>query len=307
MCQGCQKNSHTLMMNAEDTLENSVMNGKEAHKPLSDEEFDLLRKFIYEHTGISLADHKRALVYSRLAKRLRFHGINSYSAYYELLVDSDPDGNELGEMINAITTNKTDFYRESHHFDFLTEQIIPSIKQQAIATNDKKIRIWSTASSTGQEPYTIAMTVMDSLNDANNWDAKILATDIDTNVLAYAENGVYNQDQSEQLPEDKLQRYFRKSRGGQEGLVMAKPALKSLITFRQLNLLSDPWPIRGPFDVIFCRNVIIYFDKPTQQRLITRLGELLKPKGYLMLGHSEALHSIEHNFEHLGKNIYVLK
>ena len=307
MCQEYRNNGHTLMMNAENTLENSAMNNNAAHKPLTDEEFDLLRKFIYEHTGISLADHKRALVYSRLARRLRFHGMNSYGKYYELLIDGDPDGNELGEMISAITTNKTDFYRENHHFDFLAEQIIPSIKQQAIATNDRKIRIWSAASSTGQEPYTIAMTLLDTLDNVNNWDAKILATDIDTNVLAYAESGVYNQDQSEQLPEDKLQRYFRKSRGDQEGLIMAKPVLKSLIAFRQLNLLSEPWPIRGPFDVIFCRNVIIYFDRPTQQRLITRLSQLLKPEGYLMLGHSEALHSIEHKLEHLGKNIYVLK
>lgn len=295
------------MMNAEDTLKNQAINTMGGHKPLTDEEFNLLREFIYEHTGISLADHKRALVYSRLAKRLRFHKINSYGEYYQMLLDGDPDGQELIEMTNAITTNKTEFYRESHHFDFLADQIIPSIMQNATSTKSKKIRIWCAASSTGQEPYTIAMTLLDTLNDIKSWDSKVLATDIDTSVLTYAENGIYNQDQSAQLPEDKLQRYFQKSRGGQEGLVMAKPTLKSLITFRQLNLLSEPWPMKDPFDVIFCRNVIIYFDKPTQQRLITRMGELLNPKGYLMLGHSEALHSIEHNFEHLGKNIYVLK
>lgn len=276
------------------------------HASLSTEEFNLLREFIYEHTGISLADHKKALVYSRLAKRLRFHGLSSYADYHDMLLNKDADGHELVEMTNAITTNKTEFYREAHHFEFMSEHIVPSMKQQAVISGSKKIRMWSAASSTGQEPYTMAMSLLDSLTDYQSWDIKILATDIDTNVLAIAETGIYNQEQSEQLPEDKLRRYFQKSRGGQDGLVMAKPLIKSLVSFRQLNLLKEPWPMSSLFDVIFCRNVIIYFDKQTQQKLITRLSKMLKPKGYLMLGHSEALHSIDHDFDHLGKNIYVL-
>ncbi|MDH5650198.1 MAG: protein-glutamate O-methyltransferase CheR, partial [Gammaproteobacteria bacterium] len=163
-------------------MSNRIIDTMSGHEPLSQEEFNLLRKFIYEHTGISLADHKKALVYSRLAKRLRHHGLKTYGDYYDLLVNHDPDGKELVEMTNSITTNKTDFYRESHHFDFLANQIIPSIKQG----NGKRMRIWCAASSTGQEPYTIAMTVLDTINDIKGWDLKILATDIDTNVLAYA-------------------------------------------------------------------------------------------------------------------------
>lgn len=274
------------------------------HAPLTDREFHLIRDFIYEHTGIHLADHKRALVYSRLARRLRHYGLKSYTEYYQLIRDEDPQGKELVEMINCITTNKTEFFREAHHFEFLKETIFPEYKNQALKTGNRRVRIWCSAASTGQEPYTIAMSVRDFFGSAEGWDIKILATDIDTSVLAYAEQGTYKPEQAESLPISNIKRYFQRGRGEMEGYVTANPELKSLISYKKLNLQDNPWPMKGPFDIIFCRNVIIYFDKPAQALLVQRMNKLLRPGGHLILGHSEALHGVEHGFEHHGKNIY---
>lgn len=274
------------------------------HAPLTDKEFDKIRELIYEQTGIHLADHKRALVYSRLARRLRHHGLKSYTEYYQFVRDRDRDGREMVEMINCITTNKTEFFREPHHFDFLRDTVFPQYKDQVLQGGNRRIRIWCSAASTGQEPYTIAMTVRECFGKAEGWDIKILATDIDTSVLDYAEKGTYKPDQAESLTNSHIKRFFHRGRGDREGYVTADSELKNLIAFRKLNLQDNPWPMKGPFDIIFCRNVIIYFDKPTQNRLIHRMKDLLKPGGYLMLGHSEALHGIEHGFEHHGKNIY---
>ena len=269
---------------------------------ISDAEFRQLREFIHAHTGIALSEHKKALVCSRLSKRLRHHGLPRYSDYYVLLVENDPEGMELMAMINAITTNKTDFFREPHHFRFLAEQVFPAYKQNP--HRERPLRMWSAAASTGEEAYSLAMTAREAMPSFNEQDIRILATDIDTDVLSRAASGIYTHTQASQIPEALLRRYFLKGQGTHEGEVMAKPLLKSLVHFHWLNLLEDPWPMQEKFDVIFCRNVLIYFDKPTQQKLFQRLAGALRKDGYLMLGHSEAMHGWDNIFKPVGYSIY---
>lgn len=283
----------------------SVSLPMESEVRLSDKEFNLLRKFIFEHTRISLSDHKRALVYSRLAKRLRFHGLKTYQEYYDFLQNHDPDGHERVEMINAITTNKTSFFRESHHFDYLRDTVFPEIS--ADARNGKRtqrLRIWSAGCSTGQEPYTIAITVREFFRNSHDWDINILATDIDTNVLQRARDGVYRDDQIQDVSNRLLQSYFLRGKGDKRGMVKISDDLKSLISFQHLNLFDPSWPMKDPLDIIFCRNVIIYFNKETQYKLINRMTQNLKPGGYIILGHSESLHGLENGLVHVKKNVY---
>lgn len=275
-----------------------------AHYTITDVEFDKLRQLIYRHTGISLSDHKRALVCSRLGKRLRSLGLSSYWDYYRLVTQDDADGQELGELINAITTNKTEFFRESHHFGFLTDNVLHHVKYAISRGERPRLRIWSAGTSTGEEAYSIAMTISESIPQVGMHDIRILATDIDTRVLARAEQGVYQREQAAKIPDALLRRYFLTGRGPWAGQVMAKPALRSLIRFRHLNLNEEHWPMSGQFDVIFCRNVVIYFDKPTQTNLFRRFARYLKPDGYLMLGHSESLHNNSLGFYPVGHNIY---
>lgn len=269
---------------------------------LTDKEFCHLRDLIYAQTGIALTEHKRTLVRARLAKRLRHHNLASFSDYYHLLTEKDPDGSELIEMINCITTNKTDFFRESHHFDFLTEQVIP--EQRTLTRGQRRFRIWSAGSSTGEEAYSAAMTIREAISSDELWDVRILATDIDTRVLRHGEEGIYSFDQASRIPEHLLRRYFLRGTGENSGHVRVKPTLRQLVDFRYLNLMDESWPMRGPFDVIFCRNVIIYFDRETQRRLISRLLKLLRPDGYLFLGHSESLIGTDDAVQHVGQSIY---
>src|SRR5581483_4586430 len=258
---------------------------------LTDAEFRQLREFIYAHTGIALSEHKRALVYSRLAKRLRHHKLDCFEDYYRLLTQNDPEGDELVEMINCITTNKTDFFREPHHFRFLAEHVFPQFRARA-------------GTASGEEAYTLAMVVREAFPLSETWDIRILATDIDTRVLAYAESGEYTIEQASRIPDGLLRRYFYQGEGENAGRVQAKQVLKDLIRFRRLNFMDDPWPMRGLFDVIFCRNVIIYFDRPTQRRLVERFAQLLRPGGYLFLGHSESLIEAGHKLRHMSQSVY---
>lgn len=267
---------------------------------ITDGEFRQLRDLIHQHTGIALSDHKRALVCARLARRLRHYQFTRYAQYYELLSQDDPDGVELMEMINAITTNKTDFFREIHHFQFLAERVLPEHRQK----KTRRLRLWSAAAATGEEAYSLAMTVREAFADAPDWDIKILATDIDTRVLAHAAEGVYTAEQATHIEPALLRRYFLRGHGEFENRVRVKPALKTLLRFRQLNLLNEPWPMRAPFDIIFCRNVLIYFDKATQRRLLERMSTLLSPNGFLMLGHAEAVHGFDHLYRPVGHSIY---
>lgn len=269
---------------------------------ISDADFRQLREFIHAHTGIALSEHKKALVCSRLSKRLRHHGLQHYSGYYALLVKHDPEGTELMAMINSITTNKTDFFREPHHFRFLAEEVFPAYRRNP--NRERPLRMWSAAASTGEEAYSLAMTALDAMPSFNEKDIRILATDIDTDVLSRAASGSYTLNQVAQIPETQLRRYFLKGQGAHQGEVMAKPLLKSLVHFHWLNLQENPWPMQEKFDVIFCRNVLIYFDKPTQQELFHRLAGMLKNDGYLMLGHSEAMHGWDKTFRSVGHSIY---
>ncbi len=271
---------------------------------ITDHEFHQFRDLIHTHTGIALSDHKRALVCSRLAKRLRHHGLARFTDYYTLLTQRDPQGSELLEMINCITTNKTEFFRERDHFKFLSEQVFPALIRSTSDYRSRKVRIWSAGSSSGEEAYSLAMAALEAFPPMQGWDIKILATDIDTNMLQLGEQGRYTEEQAQGIPRALLTKYFFKGTETNAGYVMVKPSLKEVIRFRRLNLLEEPWPFRGPFDVILCRNVIIYFDQPTQKKLIARMTQVVRRNGYLLLGHSESLHTVNTGYRHAGHSIY---
>ena len=259
------------------------------------QDFDLIRALIYQRAGISLAASKQEMVYSRLARRLRATRITSFSKY---LADLEAGLNE-GEweaFTNALTTNLTSFFRESHHFPILAEHV-----------RDQKgpITVWCSASSTGEEPYSIAMTLCEAF-DTLTPPVQIIATDIDTNVLATAANGVYAMDRLDKLPADRAKRFFLRGKGEQAGLVRVRPELRQMVTFKQLNLLADSWPLSGPFDIIFCRNVMIYFDKPTQGRILSRFIPLMKPDALLFAGHSENFLYVSEALRLRGKTVYEL-
>ncbi len=261
---------------------------------LSAEEFRAIVAMVREASGIVLTSAKRELVYSRLRRRLRALNLDNFSAYLKAL--DGPDGAaERVRMINAITTNLTSFFREPHHFDYLAEEILPKLPRTG-----RRLRIWSAGCSSGEEPYTLAMTLHRAMPDLASWDARILATDIDTDMVAAGVSGRYAMDRTATIPIDLRRAHVH--RIDAETAVMGAE-LKAMITFRQLNLLG-PWPMKGPFDVIFCRNVIIYFDKPTQRALFDRYAELLTPDGHLFVGHSETLHNVTDRFRHLGRTIH---
>ena len=267
----------------------------------ADQDFQRVRRIINEIAGISLAEGKRELVYSRLSRRLRHLGLRRFDDYCRLLETGGEDNPELGEFVNALTTNLTSFFREQHHFEFLGRELLPALMRERGLSN-RRIRIWSAGCSTGEEPYSIAMVVRETL-PAVGWDAKILATDLDSNVLATAQRGVYDAARIKDLPEARVRRWFQKGRDAQSGQVRVAPELQDMIFFRRLNLMLD-WPMSGPFDVIFCRNVVIYFDKPTQRKLFDRFADLLAEHGHLFVGHSESLFKVTDRFAPLGKTIY---
>jgi chemotaxis protein methyltransferase CheR len=215
-------------------------------------------------------------------------GLQSYGQYLQHIRSQPAKSAERQEMINCITTNKTDFFRENHHFEFLRDRLIPEVRARAGPGAGTKLRIWSAACSSGEEPYSIAMTVREALGTAHGWDTKILASDIDTQVLGVAAAGIFDPDRFGAVSENLRRRYFLRKKDG--SALMAKDDLKGLIRFRQINLIDPAWPIRTVFDAIFCRNVIIYFNRATQERLFERLVQYLKPTGYLIVGHSENLH-----------------
>lgn len=259
----------------------------------TDDDFLFLSRLANKHTGIVLNEQKRDMVYGRLVRRLRALDLDSFSAYCHYL-DSDKGYNEIDHLINAITTNLTSFFREAHHFTHLSEQL-----RIMAATSLRKLRIWSAGCSSGMEPYSIAMTVKDAIPEIAKWDAKILATDIDSNILHTAEQAIYQQKDTASIPV-KFSRYLQNI---DQEHVQISQELRKMISFKQLNLL-EPWPMHGPFDIIFCRNVFIYFDKETKSRLVNKYADLLKPGGWLYIGHSENLNGITDRFELLGRTIY---
>lgn len=267
----------------------------------TDRDFEYLRNLVTSHAGITLGGHKRQLVYGRLTRRLRQLGLDSFEQYCRY-VDEHLD-TEFGELINAITTNLTSFFRENHHFEHLAGNALPD-RMERNGLN-RRLRLWSAGCSTGEEPYSIALTVAETLGaERAHWDVRVLATDIDTQVLTRAGNGVYAEERIEGIPPERARRWFRRGTGPNLGKVRVDDGLRDLIAFRQLNLMDTSWPMRGPFDVIFCRNVVIYFDKPTQKILFDRFADLLAPDGYLYVGHSESLHGTSTRFKLIGRTIY---
>ena len=260
-------------------------------------DFDVLRKMSNDHTGIIVPDDKFDMFYSRLSKHIRRLGLTNFADYCEVL--SGDNASEFSEFINSITTNLTSFFREMHHFDYLRGTVIPQLLKANADT--RKIRIWSAGCSTGEEPYSIAMTLLDNL--PRGWEVKILATDLDTDVLSTAASGIYSADRIKGLLANLVRNWFMKSKPGQNDLVKVKSELQSIIRFRQLNLMGD-WPMRGPFDVIFCRNVLIYFDKSTKIRLAQRFSEILANDSHLFIGHSESLYQLTSEFKLIGNTIY---
>ena len=271
---------------------------------ITDDEFQAFQHLIYTETGITLNESKRCLVCSRLSKRLRSLQLNSYLDYYDYLLRRDEGGEELQRMVNCITTNKTDFFRESHHFHFLTQTVFPKLVALSKSGGPRRLRIWCAASSRGHEPYSIAMTVREFAPFDASWDVRLLASDIDTDVLATAQAGVFNVDDLEPVPLRLKQRYFQRGVGKFAGQARVKPELRNLIAFRQINLIADHWPIHTKFDVIFCRNVMIYFDTPTQKKVIDHLTQYLTPGGYLLLGHSENIQWAAGYLRPLGNTVF---
>jgi chemotaxis protein methyltransferase CheR len=264
---------------------------------MSDRQFDFFRDLAKAQAGITLPDYKRNMVYRRISKRLVALDLKDFGSYEELL--SAPDGEaEIEFFVNALTTNKTEFFRESHHFEHLASVVLPSVVRRQ--ETSRKMRIWSAGCSSGQEPYSIAMTLAESLPDLARWDAKILATDIDTDILEQGRKGSYPATEIHEIPPLLRQKYIE-AQADESGRMSY--ALRSLITFNQLNL-HGAWPMQRKFEVIFCRNVIIYFDKPSQCRLFDRFANLLNDGGYLYIGHSESLYKVTERFRSIGQSIY---
>ncbi|MEQ1599851.1 MAG: CheR family methyltransferase [Methylotenera sp.] len=259
-------------------------------------DFSRVRKLIHKRAGISLSEAKSDMVYSRIGRRLRIVGNDSFKSYLDNL-ESQNDPSEWEAFTNALTTNLTSFFREEHHFPILTEHLV---------NLNKPIKIWCSAASTGEEPYTIAMTACEAFGTMKP-PVEIVATDIDTNVLATAARGVYPYERVSKLSTERRKRFFQKGMGAHEGSVRVRNELRSLITFQQLNLLEEQWAIKEPFDAIFCRNVMIYFDKPTQSKILSRFVPLMKPHALLFAGHSENFLYVSNALHLRGKTVYELK
>jgi chemotaxis protein methyltransferase CheR len=255
-------------------------------------DFARVQALIYQRAGISLHDGKHAMVYSRLSRRLRETGYSSFHDYLAWL--ENHDGPEWQEFVNALTTNLTAFFREQHHFEIFASHLRTKPSHNW--------RVWCNAASTGEEPYSIVMTAIEALGQ--NASFKLTASDIDSRVLATAANGVYRLDNLKGLTPDRMQKFFLKGKGSNAGMARAKPELRRVIEFMSVNLIRDDWPFKEPFDVVFCRNVMIYFDAPTQRRVLERIHRVLKPGGMLFVGHAENFSESKDLFTLRGKTVY---
>jgi chemotaxis protein methyltransferase CheR len=265
----------------------------------SESDFAFMKGFAYQHAGIALSDSKRNLVYGRLSRRLRALGLTSFRDYRERL---ENDSSEIERFINSISTNLTKFFREEHHFTHFGVNVAQAFVRQDNKHGGRRLRIWSAGCSTGEEPYTIGVVLRREIADIGRQDVRILATDIDTDVLAKASRGEYPAESLENIP-DPYCRYFQKSEDEDSPNITVEREVRSLISFRQLNLL-EAWPFKGPFDAVFCRNVMIYFDGPTKAKLIERFTKMVKPGGWLYIGHSESLLGAHPGLHLEGRTIY---
>ena len=262
---------------------------------LTDNDFAKIRELIHQRAGIALGAQKRQMVYSRLARRLRDLGFREFSAYLKYL-EADPRSDEWQSFTNALTTNLTAFFREAHHFPVLAEHVKKC---------PQPVTVWCSAASTGEEPYSIAMTLIEALGSRAG-TASVVASDIDTQVLAKAVAGVFTMEQVSKLSPERLKRFFLKGSGAHAGKVRIRPEVAAMVQFSQLNLLDPKWALKGPFDAIFCRNVMIYIDKPTQGKILQRFAPLIKPHGLLFAGHSENFSFANQIFRLRGQTVYEL-
>jgi chemotaxis protein methyltransferase CheR len=270
---------------------------------LGEREFCVISDLVYEHCGINLHDGKKELVRARLAKRLREGNFPSFSDYVRHVLE-DPTGRELSILTDSLSTNLTKFFREEQHFEFLRSQFLPTLLKTRQQRRDLRIRGWSAGCSSGEEPYSIAITLLEATAGHGRWDIKVLATDVSTRMLERAQRGIYDMERVAPIPAPLRHKYLMRTRMDHGDRYEVADCLRSIVIFQYLNLMKD-WPIKTPLDFIFCRNVMIYFDKPTQGRLIQRFYNLLAAGGILFTGHSESLTGIEHKFRYVQPTIYT--
>ncbi len=262
---------------------------------LTDRQFKKISRLVYELCGINLKEGKQALVRARLMKRLRVLKLESFDAYIQY-IESKAGHHELSFMVDVMTTNKTNFFREPEHFRYLCDHILPGLRV-------RRMRFWTAACSSGEESFSLAMLLREHVYDIDRKDIKILATDISMRMLEKARDAVYTEELIRDVPPLLLQKYFVKFQKEGNKYYRVKDSIRAMVQLGWLNLM-DPWPMKGPFTVIFCRNVMIYFDRPTQQRLINRFWELLEPGGHLFVGHSEGLSAVKHSFKYVRPAVY---
>ncbi len=269
-------------------------------KPLNEKLFKNFSRLVFEQSGIYLTDEKKELLNARLGKRLRKCGFDSFESYYDYVVN-DKSGEEIIQLLDSVSTNFTSFFREKGHFDYLSATVLPELIKNAAAQH--KLSFWSAACSSGEEPYTLAIVLNDFFANKPGWKCSVLATDLSTKVLNIAQNGVYDRNRIASLSPEILRQNFRKGTGKSSGYVKVKDHLRDMITFQRFNLMHRfTWP--EPFQVIFCRNVMIYFNKKTQEELVAKFYRCLQPGGYLFIGHSESLSAIKHSFSRVAPTAY---
>jgi len=270
---------------------------------ISAKEFALFRDLIHRESGIFLSEAKKALVVGRLGRRLRELGLSSLGAYYRLLAEGDEQ--ERMRMLDCICTNETHFFREPRQFEFLEQQVFPEWAARAAAGRPRRIRAWSAACSTGEEPYSLAMTLLARFPPSSGWTLEILASDLSTRALDQARAGLWSVDKAREIPERYLKAFMLRGRGPQEGVMKAGPEIRSLLRFQRVNLNQDRYPVPGAFDLVFCRNVLIYFDVASKAGVVHRMLDQLAPGGYLFLGHAESLTGLSDRGRIVGPTVYV--
>lgn len=278
-----------------------LLNKHEKEFAFTDEDFDFLSNLAIQQAGINLTTDKRELVYGRVAKRLRLLKIDNFREYCSLLKQENSE--ESSHFINSITTNVTSFFRENHHFEHLADKVIPDIISRKSNSNQPRLRIWSAGCSTGEEPYSIAMVLREQIKDIDRWDAKILATDLDSNVLQTAKEGVYPINRVEQVSTERKKEWMLMGKSEMSNHIKIRKEVRDLVHFKQLNL-TESWPLRGTFDCIFFRNVAIYFKRPTQIDILNRFADILDDNGTLFVGHSESLIGLSQRYTNTGQTIH---
>jgi chemotaxis protein methyltransferase CheR len=274
-------------------------------KPISDREFSRYRKLIYGKAGICLSPTKKAFLEARLTRRVRELGMDSFHAYYQY-VTQDQNGNELEQLLDRISTNETHFFREPRQFEFLEQQIFPDWQAQGDSgLRPRRIRVWSAGCSTGEEPYSLAMILLDHFPRGSGWEIEIIATDLSSRALKSAGKAVWAIAKAKEIRQSYLKRFMLKGTGSQQAYMKAGAEIQAIIRFQQLNLNDDHYSIPGPFDLIFCRNVLIYFDAASRARVVHRLVNCLVPGGFLLVGHAESLNGVSDCIRHVRPTIYV--